>query len=454
MIENIGLLFSLGLLIWFALRGVNIIFATLVCASIVAMTNGLPVAESLSKQYASSSLGAFTFAGKFFLLFAAGALFGKVMGVTYSAASIAATMTRLLGEQRVLWTLVLSSALLTYGGVVVFVVIFTMYPLGLRLSEQANIPKRLLCGAVALGAGTFTMTALPGAPSIHNVIAANALGTDLYAGAGLGLLAAIVMFGLGIWYLESQRKKAAAAGEQFVTNEKDQIDEIDQADMPALWRSLSPLLLVLLVIVVPRAADLWMNDPEQLPAWLQFAKAQPIIWPSFALLIGTLVNTLLLPKNMTAPFKVYGAGVDDSIMPLLNTAAVIGFGAVVTSTTGFAQFVGWFSEAEMPVMLSLFSSVSVVSGITGSASGGLQIFMATFADFYLAAGVPAGVLHRVATVASGGIDSLPHCGAVIATLTIMGLSHKEAYRDMAIVTVVIPVIAALCLVAVATFWYL
>lgn len=454
MIENIGLLVGLGLLIWFALRGVNILFATLVCAAVVAISNGLPLAESLSSQYASSPLGAFTFAGKFFLLFAAGAMFGRVMSVTNGAASIAAAMTRALGEHRALWTIVLASALLTYGGVVVFVVIFTMYPLGLRLSEQANIPKRLLCSGIALGAGTFTMTALPGSPSIHNVIAASALGTDLYAGAALGLIAAGIMFGLGMWYLESQRTKAATNNELFVANSNDQIDSIKNEDMPPLWRSLSPLLLVLLVILLPRLAVMSVDDISQLPAWLQFAKAQAIVWPSFALLLGAILNTVLLPKNLPDPFKVYGAGVDDSIMPLLNTAAVIGFGAVVTSTSGFAQFISWFSNTEMPILLSLFSSVSVVSGITGSASGGLQIFMSTLSEFYLNAGVPPEVLHRIAAVASGGIDSLPHCGAVIAMLTIMGLTHKEAYRDIAVVTVIIPMFSALCLVAIASFWYL
>jgi len=169
MVDNIGLVIELGLLIFLVLRGINVIFATL--------------------------LGAFTFAGKFFLLFVGGAMFGRIMSVTNSATTIATAMTNTLGKKRALWIIVLASALLTYGGVVVFVVIFAMYPLGLKLSEQANIPKRLLCGAIALGAGTFTMTALPGTPSIHNVIAARALGTDLYAGAGLGILASIILLG-------------------------------------------------------------------------------------------------------------------------------------------------------------------------------------------------------------------------------------------------------------------
>ena len=97
----------------------------------------------------------------------------------------------------------------------------------------------------------------------------------------------------------------------------------------------------------------------------------------------------------------------------------------------------------MPPLLSVFASVSVVSAIVGSGSGGLQIFMQTFAENYLAMGVDPQDLHRIATLGSGGIDSLPHCGAVIAMLMIMGLTHKQAYKDIFVITVLIPVLAAL-----------
>lgn len=454
MIENLGLLLGLGLLIWLALRGVNVIFATLLCAAIVALTNDLPIATSLSKQYASSSLGAFTFAGKFFLLFAAGAMFGRVMGVSGSAATIAMIMTKILGEKRALWIVVLASAILTYGGVVVFVVIFTLYPLGARLCEQANIPKRLLCAAVALGAGTFTMTALPGSPSIQNVIAAQALGTDLYAGASLGLIAAVIMLGFGMWYLESQRIKSIANKEKFISTQQELKSQIENNSLPSLWRSITPLLLVLFIIVLPRIVLAVVDNSPSIPQWVMFAKAQVIVWPSFALLLGSLLSIVLTPENLSKPLNVLGDGVDDSIKPLMNTAAVIGFGAVVTSTSGFSSFVNYFSNTDMPVLISLFSSVNVLSGITGSASGGLQIFLTTFGEHYLNQGVPREILHRIATVASGGIDSLPHSGAVIAMLTIMGLKHKEAYKDIAVVTVVIPVFSAIVLITIASVFYM
>ena len=201
-----GLLASVFLLIWLALRGIDIIFAALLSAIVIILTNQLAFAESLLSGFALGKLGAFTFAGKFFLLFAAGAIFGRVMGDSGAAASVALALIRRMGAEKALIVTTLSCALLTYGGVVVFVVIFAMYPLGLQLLKEANIPKRLFCAALALGAGTFTLTALPGTPSIQNVISATALNTSLFAAPWLGMIGGITMFALGLWYLETQRR--------------------------------------------------------------------------------------------------------------------------------------------------------------------------------------------------------------------------------------------------------
>jgi H+/gluconate symporter-like permease len=178
---------------------------------------------------------------------------------------------------------------------------------------------------------------------------------------------------------------------------------------------------------------------------LGFANSQPIVWPSIALVSGTLLAVVLFPAVRRQALQVVGAGTQDAIMPLINTAAVIGFGGVVTQTGVFAQFTQLMLDSSLPPLLSMFTSVSLVSAITGSSSGGLQIFMQTMAPAYLEMGIAPEVLHRLATMASGGFDSLPHCGAVVAMLTITQLSHKEAYRDVGVITVVIPVATTLLL---------
>ena len=449
MIGIIGLLAGLALLIWLALRDVNIIFASVLCSLVVIATNALPLADSLANAYAFGDLGAFTFAGRFFLLFAAGAIFGRIMGESHAATSIAMALVRSLGAHRALWITVMACALLTYGGVVVFVVIFAMYPLGLRLLKEADIPKRLFCGALALGAGTFTLTALPGTPSIQTVIPTLALGTDLFAAPVLGLFGGAIMFALGMAYLERERVKAHAAGEGFEPGAADSIPDLAEIekDMPHWVLAALPLVLVIGTILTPRLVTLAGGGADN--ALIQFASSQPVLWPSIALMLASLVALALFRAVRRQPLKLLGAGTQDSILPLMATSAVIGFGGVVVQTAGFGGFTQAVVGADVPPLLSAFAAISTVSGITGSASGGLQIFMATLAEPYLALGIDPQELHRIVAMASGGFDSLPHCGAVIAMLTITQLTHKQAYKDVGMVTVVIPVIATLATIALA-----
>jgi len=181
MIEHFGLILGLLILISCAMRGFSIILASLIASIVVAVTNQLPLAEAMLTYYATGPLGGFTFAGNFFILFVTGAMFGRTMAETNAAQSLARSLANAFGKDRALWIITGAFAFLTYGGVVVFIVIFALYPLGVELIRNANIPKRLFCAAAMLGAGTFTMSALPGTPSIHNAISAKKLGTDLFA---------------------------------------------------------------------------------------------------------------------------------------------------------------------------------------------------------------------------------------------------------------------------------
>lgn len=455
MMGNAGLLLGLIGLIVMALRGVNILVAALTASLVVGLSNGLEVDRIVLDYFAFGPLGAFSFAGQFFVLFLTGAIFGKLMAASGAATAIARSVIDRLGSERTILVTILVCAALTYGGVVVFVVIFTIYPLGIALMRESNLPKRLFCGAAALGAGTFTMTALPGTPSIQNVIAANALGTDLFSGIVPGLAAALVMM-LGGWlYLEDQWRRARGRGEGYRANPQDAAMEKmapEVRDAPSGGLAAVPLIVVLGTILVPRlltAAELVDGETPVVGALVAFAGSQPVIWPGFALLLGAACCLALFASLGRKGMQAVGAGANDSILPLLSTAAVIGFGGVVTQTAGFSAFAQAVIALDLPPLISAALSVSVVSGIVGSASGGLQIFLQTFAENYLAMGVEPAVLHRVAAIASGGLDSLPHSGAVIAMLTIMGLRHAEAYRDIFMVTVVVPVLATLVAIAVA-----
>lgn len=449
MLGNLGLLIGLALLITLALRGWNILLAVLLAVLVIGLTNGMALQEVFLQHFPFGPSGAFSFAGNFLLLFLCGALFGRIMAASQAAQGVAMAITNWLGAQRALLIAMLVCALLTYGGVVVFVVIFTMYPIGVTLMKEANIPRRLYAAAIALGAGTFTMTALPGTPSIHNVIAANSLGTDLFAGGWYGVLAAVIMGGLGIWYLQRQWHIAISNGEGYVATAKDEqmaaMSGSPDGTLPGWKLSILPVVVVLLLIVLPRVLQQFSVSAD----WISFALTQPILWASFALLMGAAVCYLLFPPVRKNFVRTAGQGADDALLPLINTAAVIGFGGVVIQTSGFHAFAEWLLGLDLPALVSVFLSANLISGITASASGGLQIFMSSLAPSYLELGVPPELLHRIANLAAGGLDSLPHSGAVIALFTLMGLTHKEAYRDIFVVTVLVPMLAALAVVAAA-----
>ena len=458
MLGNVGLIVGLALLIILALRGINIVVAVLVSILVIGLSNGMGMAEVFLEYFPFGSSGAFSFAGNFFLLFLCGAIFGRLMAASQAAGSIALAFIDWLGAKRALWVAMLVCALLTYGGVVVFVVIFTMYPLGVTLMREANIPRRIYAAAIALGAGTFTMTALPGTPSIHNVIAARALGTDLFAGGWIGIFAALIMAIGGMWYLQRQWRLSLANNEGYQATAQDENMQklaAQSGAVPPWGRALIPILVVLGIIVTPRLlmlAGMGADTEGWLAQLIAFNLAQPVLWASFALITGSISCLLLFPGLRSGFNKAVSQGADDAVLPLINTAAVIGFGGVVIQTTGFHQFAEWLLSINMPALLSVFVSANLISGVTASASGGLQIFMSSLAPAYLEAGVSADILHRISNLAAGGLDSLPHSGAVIALLTLMGLTHKEAYKDIFVVSVAIPLIAGLAAITLLAVW--
>jgi H+/gluconate symporter-like permease len=422
---------------------------------VVAVGNGLSMATAFGDDYIGAMFG---FAGRYFLLFLTGAIFGRVMAESRAAGSIAHALYEWLGANRALVVAALACAMLTYGGVNTFIVIFAVYPLGLGLVSRADIPKRLLMVAIALGAATFTMTALPGTPAIHNVIAAQNLGTTLAAAPLLGLVASAVMLGLGLAYLERQRRLAAQRGEVFQAAPSDVLPEADAAEirMPPWPTATVPLLVVVGTILVP----LWLagmfdleSDDGVFIALLRFSQTQQILWPCAALVLGTAVAIVTMRGFLPDLRLTLGGGAESAALPLLNTAAVIGFGGVVIATPAFSWFTGLMLESGLPPLVSAAISINIVAGIVGSASGGLGIWMPTLAQHYLDAGVSPEVLHRVVTVASGGFDTLPHCGALITCLTIMGLTHRETYRDVFIVCVGIPLVATAVIIALAMLTY-
>jgi H+/gluconate symporter-like permease len=420
------IVFGLILLMVFAYLGWSIIWIAPVVAAIVALTSGLDVLPTYTETY----MGGFVaFAQKWFPIFLLGAIFGKLMEDTGAAQSIAQRIAKLFGVKRAILGVLVACAVLTYGGVSLFVVVFAIYPLAIALFREANVSRKLLPATIALGAFTFTMTAIPGTPQIQNLIPTDTFKTDAMAGSIIGLVTGGIMAVGGYFWLAYRDKQLKAKNEGFT--EPDTVTEKDdtgQADLPNWILALLPLIVVVLLLNV--------------------AKWEPIL----SLLVGILAIMLINMKHYKTFISSVNEGAKGSVMAVINTSAAVGFGSVITAVPEFKDVTNVLLGVSENALVSEALSVQVLAMITGSASGGMGIALQALGDTWYqlsqTTNLSAEALHRIASVASGA-SILPHNGALLTLLAVTGLRHKDAYKDVFVVALIIPTIALIAGIALA-----
>ena len=435
---------ALVLLMFVAYRGFSVILFAPVCALLaVLLTDPGLVLPMFSGVFMDKMVG---FIKSYFPVFVLGAVFGKVIELSGFSKSIVSAVIRLLGRERSMLSIVVVCALLTYGGVSLFVVVFAVYPFAAEMFKQGNIPKRLIPGTIALGAFTFTMDALPGTPQIQNIIHTTFFKTNSWAAPWLGLIGGIFILISGLAYLEWRRKRAAAAGEGYGTNLLNEPLPYTEENLPNPWLALSPLVIVgvtnmLFTSLIPKLYG--VTHTAQLPGMAKPITTQvssvAAIWAvQCALVLGILTVVAFAWKPIKERFADGSkAAIAGALLSVTNTASEYGFGGIIAALPGFLTIAEGL-KAIPGVLINEAVAVNVLAGITGSASGGMSIALATMADTFIAgaqaANIPLEVLHRVASMSSGGMDTLPHNGAVITLLAVTGLTHKDSYIDIFAIT--------------------
>ncbi|MFN3274866.1 MAG: GntP family permease [Paracoccus sp. (in: a-proteobacteria)] len=451
----LGIFLSLILLMYLAYREINVLVLSPVLALLaVAMSGGVPLLASYTQVF-MTALGDYVIL--YFPLFLLGAIFGKIMADSGAARSIAEWIVARLGASRAILAVVLSCGVLTYGGVSLFVVAFAVYPIASALFRRAGIPKRLLPATIALGAFTFTMSAFPGTPAIQNAIPMPFFGTNVFAAPVLGLLAGAIMLAGGTLWLNRRAAAATARGEGYGTHPATPADASlpEEADLPPFAQAVMPVVAVIALnallswVVFPRMQTAYLALPEYGGTDLSAVAG---LWAIIVALVVSICLAIALNRRRFASLRgSVNEGTIGSLQPILNTASVVGYGAVIASLPGFLALrdavLGLFPAD--PVA-SLAVAVMVLAGITGSASGGMSIALQTlgaqFAEMGQAQGISMELMHRVTALASGGFDALPHNGAVITLLAISGMSHRKSYGDIFVVAVAIPAAALLVVI--------
>ncbi len=472
-IELLGILAALGLLIFLAYRGFTLLLAAPAAAMLAAAFSGEPLLAKWTLTFMQGTAG---FIGNFFPLFLLGGVFGKLMDDSGAALSIARAITAWLGEKRAIMAVVLACAVLTYGGVSLFVVAFAVFPVANALFRQAMVPHRLIPPAIALGAFTFTMTALPGTPAIQNAIPMAHFGTTLFAAPGLGIIASAIILGFGLWWLRVIEGRARSAGEgfdaqahapadkQFVRERATNADNFDPDELthghrsellPPFALAATPIIIVLAVnlvmsmVVLPRIYTGFLAEPRFGETSLSAVSG---VWSVVtALACASLILVLILRKNLPELRTTLDAGANASVLPALNTASLVGFGAVVAALPAFAVVRDGFLAVPGGPLVSVAVAANVMGGITGSASGGLIITLnalgETYAHLAAAMGIAPELMHRVAAISSGALAMLPHNGAVVTLLAICGATQRGSYREIMVVGLVGPLIALAAVIA-------
>lgn len=401
-LEFFILILGLAVLIYAAMKGLNVIFMAPVAAVLIAVLSRMEILPAYLETFMT---GAVTYIKNFFPMFMGGAILGRIMQDSGAAEAIARWIIKGIGPKFAALAVVVACAVLTYGGVSLFVVVFTMFPLGMALYKEANIPKHMLAGAIALGSFSFTMAAFPGSPQIQNIIPTKFFGTTASAAPITGLIAGLVMWAIGQWYLEKKTRQYQKEGRGFVPGPNDFIPP-EGADLPHPLISLLPLLLTIIT--------------------LNFFKQNVVV----ALAAGVLLGLILWWKRLVHKGKTLEAGATEATIAMFNTASVVGFGAVVAAAPGFAVFRDLVLSIPGNPLVSLAVSTNLLAGVSGSASGGLNIALNALAQNYLALGVNPQLAHRISTIACGALDTLPHNGAIVTLFKVVGTNHKEAYGDI------------------------
>jgi H+/gluconate symporter-like permease len=476
----LGILLGLALLVWLAFRGWSVLLLAPAAALLAAALAGEPLLAHWTQTFMGSGA---RFIAQFFPLFLLGAVFGKLMDDSGSVRAIADFMTQQLGPSRAMLTVVLAGAIVTYDGVSLFVAFFVLVPMGQALFRAAAIPHRLIPAAITLGTSTFTMSALPGTPAIQNAIPMPFFGTTPLAAPGLGVIAAAIMLGFGMWWLgraeTAARRKGegygkaapvpvdAAADDQTVRERATTAREFDPAEIhhgrhanepPSIMLAALPLLVVVSVnvlmslLVLPRL-DVSFLAEERWGATSLSAVGG--VWAVVTALAAAIVTVVAVNRRrLPALRETLDAGANASVLPVLSVASLVGFGAVVAALPAFGMVRDWLLSIEGGPLVSLAVATNVLAALTGSASGGLTIALdalgATYMRIAAESGIDPALLHRIAVIGAGTLDSLPQNGAVVTLLAVCGSTHRESYLDIVMAAIAGPIIALAAVIALGS----
>lgn len=429
-----GIVVALIFFIIAAMRGWNVMITGPLTAIIILITNQLDFSQFFLTDPSNSYLaGLAGFVKANLLIFLLSAILGKYIDASGAAKSIANFIMAKTGKDNpflILVGIAAVGALLTYGGISLFVVMFALIPLARPLFKACNMSWHMFAAAFALGCGTFTMGTLPGAPSAANVVASNGCGVTVTSAPILGIVGSLIMIAFGLLYFKRIVAKSKAKGEVYDCDLPESTYSVD--NLPSIVASVAPLLTLIVIILVGSAM-----------------KVSNIVY--LAMAVAIVLSAIVFNKNVDGQHRqVVGEGAKDSLGPTLFTAAGVGIGSVIAVSSGFTVIQDAIFNMPGGPFVSAAALTYALGGIVGSGTGALGIVVGNFIQPYLATGVSPAALYKIITIAATTGGALPNSGAMFGMLNAMGLDHRRAYKHYFWVSVVGQTIALIVVILLAT----
>lgn len=414
----IGIIVGLVFFVIAAMKGWNVLITSVVTAVIIAVTNGMGIADAMLGAKSSYVTGLASFVQKNLLIFVGAAILGEFIDKSGAAKSIAQAIVGKVGTKSpylVLLAIAAVGAILTYAGISMFVAMFALIPLARPIFKECNIPWHLFCAAWSLAACSFTMAMIPGVPAIAWINAANGCGVSMTAAPVLGIVGSVIAIVVSCIYIKFALKRAQAKGETYEITAADS-EATEQKETPSLFMSLLPLILLIVIIIVGS----------------QLGVANVVY---IGMIVAVVVSMIVFNKYIPSQRDTMGNGAKNALGPALFTSAAVGVGTVAAASVGFTVIYEAIFNMPGGTYVSAATMAAVLGGVMGSGSGAVGIIAQNFLEPYLATGCdPAALAKIIATAATIG-GALPNSGAMFGMLAAMGLNHGNSYKHIAAISI-------------------
>lgn len=426
--SGIGILLGFILLAIGAWKKVNLLIVTLGVSAVIALFSRMSIAETWTGAYMQ---GFTSFAGGYLILFCVGSLLGKVIDDSGAGWRLANTIANKAGDRWSLLAFITVTLVLLYGGVSIFVIIFFILPIARSLFKRLHIPWYLFPGIALIGT-IPPVGMLPGTLQILNIIPTKYLGTDLMAGADVGLFAVVFYSVLAYFYVKFilKNNKDKFDPEEFKLSQAIELDEETlDSTAPKAILSIIPIVVALVLINVLKINII------------------------YGLLVASLVGIVLFRSSLSNLWDTVNTGIANGILPVIYVSAVVGVAKTVASVPFFEIIKGVLLNLQVNGLLKVMATTSVLSAMTGSSSGSMTMILELFSKDFLALGYSPELLHRLISVASLGFDSLPWNSVIVVFFTLSGVSYAKGYKHVFVTTVLLPLISAGAIILVSPLFY-